>query len=815
MIPDPASTLDIVIVGAGPAGLTAGAQAARRGVSHVVLDGGRMANTIYRYQKRKHVMDEPVVLPLRDEVPLAFRAGTREAVLDAWEQGTKAAGTNVWCGPQYEVTAIEGARDAFVVRLKDGSTLRCRRVVLAIGLQGNLRTLGVPGENLPHVSYQLDDPAEHVGERVVVIGVGDAGIENAVALAAENEVALVNRGEEFEKAKPGNRSLIEGAIRAGKITHYANSRPNRVEERRIVLDTPNGELLLEADLVLGRLGANPPRRFLEALGIEFPSKDPAAVPQVSESYESNVPGIHVIGALAGSPLIKHCMHQGYEVIEYILGHPVVPADEPLLRKKFAGLPGSVTDVLDRIRTTLPTFAGLTTLQLREFLVDSEIDRPKPGEVIFRRNDFSDEFYSILEGAVQIEASATEADDAAAASGKHTPRANKLELRAGSFFGEMSLISGRRRTGTVTAGPGCVLIKTPRLSMNKLIKSVAQVRRTIDETFILRKLQTSLMPKLPASELGSLAQAAVLMTFKQGDALFQEGDASDGLHLIRRGSVTVSRRGGDGETVLAYLPAGNVVGETALLSPKGKRTATVRATVFTETIRLPSEPLLAFLERHRDIEEELRGLESQRLVENAARMGSRGKGDIVGFLMRAGAGEATDILLIDETLCVGCDNCEKACAATHGGVSRLDREAGPTFASIHIPTSCRHCENPKCMTDCPPDALHRHPNGEVFIDNEKCIGCGNCVSNCPYDVIQLAMVDQAPPRNVLLRILLGERAPSEHHGDVAKKAVKCDLCREVPGMTRGRVETACVSSCPTGAILRVDPKSYVDRLLPNE
>ena len=102
-----------------------------------------------------------------------------------------------------------------------------------------------------------------------------------------------------------------------------------------------------------------------------------------------------------------------------------------------------------------------------------------------------------------------------------------------------------------------------------------------------------------------------------------------------------------------------------------------------------------------------------------------------------------MLLIDESLCVRCDNCEKACAETHHGVSRLNREAGPTFATLHVPTSCRHCEHPHCMNDCPPDAIHRAPNGEVFID-DNCIGCGNCERNCPYGVIQMAAVPEKKP-----------------------------------------------------------------------
>ena len=178
-------------------------------------------------------------------------------------------------------------------------------------------------------------------------------------------------------------------------------------------------------------------------------------------------------------------------------------------------------------------------------------------------------------------------------------------------------------------------------------------------------------------------------------------------------------------------------------------------------------------------------------------------------MDAGAGEATDLLLVDESLCIRCDNCEKACSETHGGVSRLDREAGPTIGTVHIPTACRHCENPKCMTDCPPDVIRRHANGEIFI-MDGCIGCGNCVAYCPYDVIQLEALSDRPRRNILLEIILGPRGESKEAGG-EKVAVKCDLCRKLPQPSTQK-RSACVESCPTGAIIRVDPREYVNRVL---
>ncbi|NNC99270.1 MAG: 4Fe-4S dicluster domain-containing protein, partial [Gammaproteobacteria bacterium] len=191
----------------------------------------------------------------------------------------------------------------------------------------------------------------------------------------------------------------------------------------------------------------------------------------------------------------------------------------------------------------------------------------------------------------------------------------------------------------------------------------------------------------------------------------------------------------------------------------------------------------------------------------ARMQAQPKGgELMSFLMGEGLGEGTDVLLIDETLCVGCDNCERACAESHDGNSRLNREAGASFASIHVPTACRHCEHPHCMKDCPPDAIHRATDGEVFIDQEACIGCGNCVRNCPYEVISLQKNPTEKPG--LLDWLMTGRGPGPggkqyRAGDDVKKAVKCDACKDQPA------GPACVRACPTGAAMRLNPKDFVD------
>ena len=788
----------IVIVGSGPAGLSAAARAAELKLSYLLLEAeSHLSNTIFRYQKGKHVMAEPSVLPLRS--PLPFGAGKREQILGGWAEGAGRLALNARLTSP--VTAITGDKGAFTLTLRDGATLAAERVVLAIGLQGNIRKLGVTGEDAAFVQYQLDDPDEYQNEAIVIVGAGDAGIENALALAGHNRVTILNRDGEFTRAKEANNAAVLKAIESGQMQCIYKASIASAEDLadgstrgRLAIKTDAGEVTVDCDRVIARLGAMPPRKFVESCGVEFPSKDPNSVPAVSPTYESNVPGLYIIGALAGYPLIKQAMNQGYEVVEYIEGRPVDPADTPLLRQKFERVPhwGDVDAALLHLQGRVPVLAPLTPLQLREFLLDSNLRTPASGEVIFRRNDYTDTFFSIVEGDVEIELDAKDAS-------------RTVRLGPGEFFGEMSLISGRRRSATIRAGAGCVLVETPRRSMNKLINSIADVKKQVDQTFLRRAIQAHIAPNVSAASLSEVVESARIERFRPGEIVFKQGDPGDCLHLIRRGSVMVTREFASGkEAVLSYVPAGQYIGEMALMTD-GVRSATVRAAVAVETIRLDGEAFKAMMDREPTVRAEVARMYKERLTATVEAHQQEREGTVMNFLLAQGVGEATDVLLIDESLCVRCDHCEKACADTHGNLSRLNREAGPTFNNLHVPTSCRHCEHPHCMKDCPPDAIHRSPGGEVYI-TDACIGCGNCERNCPYGVIQMGVMSKEQP-SLWRWLLLGQgtepgRYEPAHAADAPKKAAKCDMCKDLPG------GPACVRACPTGAAIRVSPEQFM-------
>jgi cGMP-dependent protein kinase 2 len=800
----------VAIVGSGPAGLSAVGRAASLGMSHVLIEKtDHLSDTIYKYQKGKHVMATPSKLVLRSD--LDFDAGKREVILGQWDSQIADAKVNVRYNA--DVARIEGEKGNFTLTLKSGDVIQAEAVILAIGTQGNPNLMRCPGGNLPHVQYQLDDPGEYFDEHITVAGSGDAGIENALGLAADpaqrNIVTILNRGADFARAKDANVKLLNEAGAAGRIIIRTETSPAEVRDGELLLDTRDGQETIRCDRIIARMGSTAPRAFIEACGIEFSSPDREAFPVLSPVFESTRPGIHVIGALAGYPLIKHCMNQGYDVVEFLNGNTALkPADEPILAAKFAPLPGkqSVDEWLAMLASNVEIFRELSALQLRELMLDSEVRNFAAGEAIFQRNEPGSSLFTVASGSVLVEVS------------KDDPSIT-VPIAQGSIFGEVGLISGRRRGATVRAAEPAIVVELSRNAALKLIATAPGAARVVSRISIERQLLQIFGSGLTPDDIAEVVAGAEVQNKRAGDIVLQEGDEGQDIYVIRRGSMIVEKAIGGKKVFLSYLPAGSYVGEMALIAG-GTRTATVKAAIKSEVIRLPGEAFARLLERKPELLRKAQTDMAARREVNAfieSRKDSfSGAVDMYSetaqFLVDNGIGEATDVLLIDETLCVGCDNCEKACADSHDGLSRLNREAGKTYAHLHVPTSCRHCEHPHCMADCPPNAIKRGPDGEVFID-ETCIGCGNCQRNCPYGVIRMDSVP--PPKPSLLNWLFFGTGPgpgeppklwSKKHTpkgeEKPKKAIKCDMCSGIEG------GPSCVGACPTGAAIRVAPEGFL-------
>lgn len=801
-----AARFAIAIIGSGPAGLSAAARAAELGIAHVLLEKtDHLSDTIFKYQKGKHVMATPAALVLRSD--LSFDAGKREAVLDTWDRQIAAQAVNVRFAA--EVVQVEGEKGAFVLTLKGGEAIEADAVILAIGTQGNPNALRCAGAELPQVQYQLDDPGEYFDEHITVIGTGDAGIENALGLAADpvqrNAVTILNRGTDFARAKAANVAALQEAADAGRIVIRTESTPAEVRAGELLLDTRDGREAIRCDRIIARMGSAAPRAFIESCGVEFTSADREAFPVLSPVFETTRPGIHVIGALAGYPLIKHCMNQGHDVVEFLNGNTALkPADEPILAAKFAKLPGnrSVDEWLALFGSAIDIFHEVSPLQLRELMLESDVRALAAGEVVFRRNDPGSSLFAIALGGVVVEVAG-----------------DPVPIGAGSIFGEVGLISGRRRGATIRAAEPSVVMELSRNAALRLIATVPAAGRAVTRISIERQLLQIFGSGLTADDVAELVAEAEVLGVRAGEVVLAEGDAGSDVYVIRRGSMIVEKMIGGKPVFLSYLPAGSYFGEMALIDGL-PRSATVKAAIRSEVIRLPGVAFARLLAQKPELLRKAQGDMAARREVNRFVEGRKDSfasvvdmySETAQFLIDNGIGEATDVLLIDETLCVGCDNCEKACADSHEGLSRLDREAGRTYAHLHVPTSCRHCEHPHCMADCPPNAIRRGPDGEVVID-DTCIGCGNCQRNCPYGVIRMDSVP--PPKPSLLQWLLFGQGPGPGEPSKAwrkanavqgvelpKQAIKCDMCSGIDG------GPACVRACPTGAAIRVAPEAFL-------
>src|SRR5260221_4839974 len=504
---------DIAILGAGPGGLSAAARAAQRGLSHVLLEAAEQhANTIQQYQRGKHVMAEPSMLPLRSDI--AFAAGRREDILADWQDGIQRSNINVrYCA---EVMKITRTGKSFSIELNSGDIVRANRVILALGIQGNPRRLGVPGGEHPCIQTSLECADDYNQETIMIVGAGDSAIENAMVLSRSNQVIIVNRGDGFPRAKDANAGRIGKAIERGAVQCIYGAAVVRVENIpshdgrsgcRVVLKTPTGEVSHRCHRVITRLGAVAPRRFIEPIGVRYVTGDADALPELSPRYETSVSGLFIIGALGGYPLIKQALNQGYEVIEHLSGNSVEPADHAILAAKLDAVPfgHDVDATLDLIRERVRMLHGVNQLVLREQVMASAVRVLEAGNEIYLRGEYLDSVFNVLQGEGYLYGSDT----------------SRMTICAGQLIGALTLISGCPSEATAIAGPDCVLLETPQLMVKKLMRSEPSVRKFVDRVYILRSLKYLLTASTDSGTIYRLARSARIHSLDPGQALFKE------------------------------------------------------------------------------------------------------------------------------------------------------------------------------------------------------------------------------------------------------------------------------------------------------
>lgn len=267
--PQRASGLDLVIVGAGPAGFAASLTALSHRMRFVTLEQESLGGCVFQYPRGKLVMTQPAMLPLVGKVK--FTHTSKEELLDFWRSIERRTGVEIRY--RERVDAVERNGDDFVVRTPQGE-YRTGSVLLAIGRRGTPQKLNVPGEELPKVVYRLIDPEQYAGQRVVVVGGGDAALEAATSIAelGDAHVTLSYRGTSFGRAKPKNRERIEHGASAGRIQVLLQSSVQRIEERLVALVHEERPMELPNDSVIISAGGTLPTDFLRRIGITVETK---------------------------------------------------------------------------------------------------------------------------------------------------------------------------------------------------------------------------------------------------------------------------------------------------------------------------------------------------------------------------------------------------------------------------------------------------------------------------------------------------------------------------------------------------------------
>jgi thioredoxin reductase/ferredoxin len=254
----------VVVVGAGPAGLATALGLQARGVRHRLLEQDTVGGSVAHYPRRKVVMTEAVDLPLHGRFGKASLS--KEELLADWSRVIHRTGLKVEAGVKVE--AIEGQDGAFTVRTSRG-VLPAAKVVLATGRRGTPRKLGVPGEEADKVLYGLRDPDQFDGQEVLVVGGGDSALEAALQLATESSasVTLSYRGAELGRCREANRARFGELAAAGRVRALLSSSVREIGPREVTLDSADGPIQLRNDFVIVNAGGELSTEFLQKVGI--------------------------------------------------------------------------------------------------------------------------------------------------------------------------------------------------------------------------------------------------------------------------------------------------------------------------------------------------------------------------------------------------------------------------------------------------------------------------------------------------------------------------------------------------------------------
>ena len=263
--------LDLLIVGAGPGGISASLRAIEKKLKYLTVDEGEIGGTVAKYPRQKLVLTSPVELPVYGKFKKTELS--KEDLLKVWAEILQKADFKFSQGEK--VSDIKKGEDGIFTITTAKAEHRALSVVLALGKGGSPRKLGVKGEDLAKVMYRLIEADHYVNKNILVVGGGDSAVEAAMGLANQvgNKVMLSYRKEAFTRLKDRNEKRVEENARGGKLKVVFNSMPVEFKEKSVMLEVNGKVEEIPNDFVWIFAGGEPPTAFLKKIGVQIGMRD--------------------------------------------------------------------------------------------------------------------------------------------------------------------------------------------------------------------------------------------------------------------------------------------------------------------------------------------------------------------------------------------------------------------------------------------------------------------------------------------------------------------------------------------------------------
>jgi len=264
------ATYDLIIIGAGPAGISGSLTARKHNLKFLLLEQDTLGGTVFTFPRKKIVMTSPMDLPLYGKIKL-FET-TKTELLDLWQTVLKK--NNITVNENSKVDSIVQSENLFHIKTTRGETYTSASVLLAIGRRGTPRKLNVPGEDKEKVAYRLLEPEDISGKHIIIVGGGDSAVESALLLADKNHVLVSYRNEVFNRIKSLNSNSLNKAVSEGKIEVHLKTNLVSIDDDCVYLSSGNEAepMKLKNDLVYIFAGGELPTQFLEMAGIRITKK---------------------------------------------------------------------------------------------------------------------------------------------------------------------------------------------------------------------------------------------------------------------------------------------------------------------------------------------------------------------------------------------------------------------------------------------------------------------------------------------------------------------------------------------------------------